>query len=373
VSVRAAPILTGPRLATLTFLSNDPVNFGFLTMNAIGSGALLQVTPASIDFGARLVGTTTLLPLTITNTGNLVLFIHDAQWITPAGGFGFQIGNCGAVFPGASCTAHVRFSPTAGGPQSANFRLNSNAAGASPTVSLTGSGFSPGRLEVSPNAVDFGNVLLGSSAARDLTFSNTGGSAIQVTDLAGNGDFSLAGGSCGPAPFPLAPGASCTVTVLFTPTTGGPQSLTMFFPTAGIQVSLFGTGIATADLQISMAGPAEAKVKRDITYSITITNAGPNPATNVVVSDALPDVTTFVSLVADGLTCTTPPPGENGTLVCEVASLPPGETRTLTVVARPFEGGKTTITNTAVVSSATSDPEGANNSASVETELKGKQ
>ena len=136
---------------------------------------------------------------------------------------------------------------------------------------------------------------------------------------------------------------------------------------------LFGTGVATADLQISMAGPAEEKVKRDITYTITVTNAGPDPATNVVVSDALPDVSTFVSVVADDFTCTTPAPGTNGTVSCQLASLGAGETRTLTVIAHLEEGGKTTITNTATVSSSTSDSESANNSASVETELKGKK
>jgi uncharacterized repeat protein (TIGR01451 family) len=120
---------------------------------------------------------------------------------------------------------------------------------------------------------------------------------------------------------------------------------------------------ASADLILTKSGPSGTTFAGgELTYTITLRNAGPSDAQTVSLTDTIPTNTTFVSLApAPGYTCTTGP-----TVTCTRAVLPPSataDTFTLTVaVNRPTAPG-TTITNTATVTSTTPDPSGGNNSA----------
>jgi len=71
-----------------------------------------------------------------------------------------------------------------------------------------------------------------------------------------------------------------------------------------------------SDLSVASitASPANPVVGTNFTYTIAVANGGPNPATNVVVTNLLPAGIAFVSGVAPGGACT-----ENcGTVVCPV-------------------------------------------------------
>ena len=133
---------------------------------------------------------------------------------------------------------------------------------------------------------------------------------------------------------------------------------------------------AGADLSVTKTGPAEQGAGFDISYSITVTNPGPNDAANVGLSDTVPANTTFRSFTQNTgptFTCNTPIVGGTGTVSCSIASLAAGTTATFTLVvnvnADVVEG--TTISNTASVSSTTSDPNQANNSSTVTTQIVG--
>src|SRR5439155_223468 len=86
-------------------------------------------------------------------------------------------------------------------------------------------------------------------------------------------------------------------------------------------------------------------------------------AAPITVIDTLPAGVTFQSASGIGWTCS----GTNASVTCSRASsLPPGAAPPITiVVTAPSEGG--TITNTATVSAATSDPNPANNTATAST------
>lgn len=109
----------------------------------------------------------------------------------------------------------------------------------------------------------------------------------------------------------------------------------------------------------------------NITYTITVQNAGPQAATNVSASDVIPTGTTFVSIAgAAGWTMTTPPAGGTGTVTMTNPSLTSAagaQVFTLVVQVAPATPVSTVITNTATVSSATFDPNQANNSATTTT------
>ena len=130
------------------------------------------------------------------------------------------------------------------------------------------------------------------------------------------------------------------------------------------------TTVATlADLGVTKTGPAAAVPGTNLTYTITVTNGGPSDAHNALLTDAVPAGTTFVSVAqtaGPGFTCTHPPVGSGGSISCSIATLANGATATFSVVVHdgPSPG---TITNTAHVSSDTSDTATGNNTSSVTT------
>jgi uncharacterized repeat protein (TIGR01451 family) len=118
------------------------------------------------------------------------------------------------------------------------------------------------------------------------------------------------------------------------------------------------------DLAITGSAPALVGSKNLITYTLTVTNNGPDAVSNVTLTDKLPSSVTFQSLTApQGWTVTTPAVGKGGTITAtDSASLASGASATFTLVvqARPTTQG-TVISDTATVSPGTYDPVTSNN------------
>jgi uncharacterized repeat protein (TIGR01451 family) len=109
-----------------------------------------------------------------------------------------------------------------------------------------------------------------------------------------------------------------------------------------------------------------------LTYTITVANAGPSDAQTVALSDLVPANTTFVSdaqTSGPAFVLTNPAVGGTGTISGTIATLALGASATFTVVVRisPSTSDGTTISNTADVAAVTTDPNLANNSATVTT------
>ena len=60
------------------------------------------------------------------------------------------------------------------------------------------------------------------------------------------------------------------------------------------------TVVNTADVVTTKTGPATANAGANITYTLTVRNAGPGAATGIVLVDTLPATATFVSASAGG-------------------------------------------------------------------------
>ena len=94
-----------------------------------------------------------------------------------------------------------------------------------------------------------------------------------------------------------------------------------------------------------------------MTYTLSVSNAGPSQANSVTLTDALPAGASFVSAGGSGWTC-----GGTGPVTCTLPALPPGAAAPITlVVTAPSEGAS--VSNTATVASSTNDPASGNNSA----------
>ena len=80
------------------------------------------------------------------------------------------------------------------------------------------------RVEVSPDPLDFGRVLAGTSAQRQLTVSNRGDVLVQLTSVMpvdSSGEFMLASDPGARLPYRLPPGESFVVELAYSPTSDG--------------------------------------------------------------------------------------------------------------------------------------------------------
>jgi uncharacterized repeat protein (TIGR01451 family) len=110
-----------------------------------------------------------------------------------------------------------------------------------------------------------------------------------------------------------------------------------------------------ADVATTVTGPASVFATANFSYNLTVTNAGPSPADNVLVSDTLPVGATFVSASDDGI-------HNAGVVTWSLASLASGAaTNFIVTVTAPATGS---LTNTVASSSTATDPIPSNNNGS---------
>ena len=126
---------------------------------------------------------------------------------------------------------------------------------------------------------------------------------------------------------------------------------------------------SVADLALSKtADRKNVKIGQNITFTIRVTNLGPDTATNIFFGDALPDPLNFVSASCDR--------GPTFGGACEVASLGAGESATITLVATPISNparNERHFTNTAFIGASDAfDPITPNNTASLRLHIVGK-
>jgi hypothetical protein len=101
--------------------------------------------------------------------------------------------------------------------------VTDDAGGSPQTVGLTGNGAAP-LATLNPSSLTFGSTLVASSSsAQSVMLTNSGTSTLNISGLAATGDFSETN-SCGTS---LAAGASCAISVVFTPTQSGSRAGTL--------------------------------------------------------------------------------------------------------------------------------------------------
>lgn len=132
----------------------------------------------------------------------------------------------------------------------------------------------------------------------------------------------------------------------------------------------------SADLSLTKSdSPDPVTTGGALTYSIQVANAGPDAATNVIVTDNLPKGVGFVSAAPTQGSCSIKGKSKDPTLTCALGTLASsaGPTYNLTPVTitirviAPRKAG--TISNTASVTSDLKDPNSKNNSATATTRV----
>ena len=189
-------------------------------------------TATALDFGAVTQSDTAgTRAVTWRNTGNAAMSLSAGSIAAP---FSLVSNTCANVSPGATCVATFTMAaatPGTYGPSSVSFQGGGTAAG----VTLNGQVLAY-NLPASLNPVVFGNVLIGTSATRVVTVTNASSVRAAVTVGALTAPFSQTS-NC---PSALDAGASCDVTVKYSPTDSTPQARTLMLP--GLNIPVSGTG-----------------------------------------------------------------------------------------------------------------------------------
>ena len=179
------------------------------------------------------------------------------------------------------------------------------------------------------------------------------------------GSCSQAGGIVTCALGDLAGGADATVTVRVVATIPGTVINTVTVTatetdpqTANNTATTISTVDPVADVGVLMvAAPEPVLVWGTLIYTVTVDNAGPSPASNVVLVDPLPVGVAFSSAASSQGSCSQ----AGGIVTCALGDLAGGADATVTVrVVATIPG---TVINTVTVTATETDPQTANNTA----------
>jgi hypothetical protein len=203
-------------------------------VEVVGTGNAVSVSPSSLDFPNQIVNPlNTPLPLLVTLTNYTSATVAIVSYVTSgpnASEFSPTLNNCSAsrVPANGSCSIFVRFRPTAVGDRTAILTITLGNGQPPLVVILNGTGTAPvGSLSTS--TVNFPSTKVGTTAGPTIvTLTNTGGGLLNGLTYTITGanptnfaeQYNCSGGQ-------LAPGATCSIFVRFTPNAVGARSATL--------------------------------------------------------------------------------------------------------------------------------------------------
>lgn len=246
----------------VAILSTDTKMYSF--------GAVAPGQTASQDFAVMNTGDTPSGPLTVSLGGDdSSLFSLDAskcQGMVLAAGDG--------------CTVTVGFSTDNVTVRHATLGFTA-LPGGSASVALDGSGLSPAALSADPPSLSFGTVTIGSNGSIGLNVHNGGdlstGTLSRMVMGTNASLFTTTNDSC--SNHTLAAGDSCTLTVVFTPTSSGDASatLTVGDGVKSAQVPLSGKGATPGAIMLTPSGSialGTVSLGSSAPSTITVKNTG---------------------------------------------------------------------------------------------------
>ena len=246
------PSVAGTRVATLRISSNDPINNPF-NINLTGTGVAIAPVIgmeqpvgtgltsgiSTVPFGSSQTGVAVPITFTIKNTGNTVLTgIAVTKDGTNAADFVVTALPPTSLAAGSTTTFEVTFTPSAVGTRVAALHIASNDLARNPfNMNLTGIGAVPvlvieipaGTGLASGSTLDFGSVVTGVAEPQAFAIKNTGSALLNSITVTVNqsgsntSDFVITS----PPVTSLAPGATSTFVVGFTPLVAGNRAATM--------------------------------------------------------------------------------------------------------------------------------------------------
>ena len=273
ITVTYAPTVAGAETGSLTVTDS----LGAQTVTLLGTGLApgASLSTAQLVFGGQLVNTSSLAQTVIfTNTGTAAVSITS---VTPSANFTDSTNCTGSIAAGASCSINAVFAPSTTGALSGTISVVDSVG--TQTVNLQGQSISKG-LAVSPSVVAFGAQVVGTiSQAQTLMVTNTGTTALALNPIAVSNNF-VESDQCYSATTTLAAGATCSISLSFSPTAAGNLSGSLVISdTTGTVFTLAtasgqGTlpGITTSPSTLSFGSLSVGTTSQ--AQTVTVTNTG---------------------------------------------------------------------------------------------------
>jgi hypothetical protein len=305
-TVTFTPVITGSIPGDLTI--NDTTTGAPHVVSLTGTGQLAVTMSGNLSFAATNVGSTAPAQnMTITNNQSSALTYNFAT----SGDYS-AVGNgaspCnGTLNAKAKCTVAVSFTPTTNGQIKGTLTITPTGSSTPIAVGgMTGTGqngpTSP--LTFSPASQSFGNVVLNSTISKTTTIKNVSAAAINISSIAGSGYFTAAPSGATPCGGNLNAGASCTVTVTYTPPIVGSNigAVTVVDNASiGTQVqNLAGTGVLAVTM--SPTSIAFGTVSVGSTSAVKVVTVTNNVTTSVPINSVLASGD-FVATTGGSLPC----------------------------------------------------------------------
>jgi hypothetical protein len=274
VDVSFTPSATGSRSGTVTITYTGEGSPETIALSGDGTVAAANISPASLTFGNEDEGSSSPPQVvTFTNPSTIPLTVST---VTISSGWTESNTCMPAVAANSSCAINVSFQPTLYGPQTGTLIVTDYANNSPQSVALSGTGLTP-VVSLSAVSLTFAPQSLSTqSTPQTITLTNTGNGALTPLTISVSGDFAETN-TCGGT---VAPNASCTISVTFTPTAGGTRSgsltLTDNATNSPQTVTLSGTGtgpaVSLSTMALSFA--AQTVSTQSAPQTVTLTNTG---------------------------------------------------------------------------------------------------
>jgi sugar lactone lactonase YvrE len=238
----------GALTATLVYADSTGNAPQSVLLSGTGLSGQGVFAPSTLSFGSVAVnGPATVGVLTVKNSAASVLSVNGVSAAFGAGsGFSIVDTTCaGSLAAGATCQVRVQFTPQILGVQTGALNFVTSGARNPQSVPVTATVAGTPQATLSTGSLTFNYQNLGTvSASQSVVLANPGTAPLAVNSVAITGanasDFSAVN-HCGAN---LPAGASCTITVSFTPSDNGNRTASLAISDAvGVQtVALSGTG-----------------------------------------------------------------------------------------------------------------------------------
>jgi hypothetical protein len=176
---------------------------------------IVQFVPGTVQFGAHPVnmsGPATQVFIDNNGTTTVTLSAVSLQ----GSDYSITSNSCGtALARNTGCILELQFTPSATGVRTGTLSVKPSDSSTPITASLEGTGISNGSGTLSPATLNLGSVTVGAtSKAKNITLKNAGTGALTLSGISVSPSFFGQTNTCGPS---LVAGASCTISVTFSP------------------------------------------------------------------------------------------------------------------------------------------------------------
>ena len=321
VSLAFRPLSAGAKSEVITFTDDAPGGNQSVSLMGTGVVGSLLFNPTSLSFaGVDPNSVSQAQTATLTNEQTTAVTLAS---ITVSGHFA-QTNNCGgSLGPGASCTFTVTSNPVIDGPTEGSVNVK-DGSGNTTQLYLSGIGGVPvgggssgnDQVALSPTSLAFGSVDVGqTSGASAVTLSNGTTDDVTISSITAGPDIYETANTCPIAPYTLAGGASCAVSVTFRPQSVGAKSELLTFTTSAWSspqsATITGTGVGGnllfSPTSLTFSSMAAGSISQSQTATLTNQESGAIAISSIKATGTFletNDCPTSPNTLAAGASCT---------------------------------------------------------------------